>query len=132
MILIGAGTGIAPLIGFAWANLRRRPMHLYWGGRDPSSDHLYEDNLAQCVDDGRLTRVVTAFSRVADGAYVQERIAEDAEALRTLFVQGARVMVCGGKEMAEGVMASIDNILQPLGTDVGSLRAAGRYLEDVY
>ena len=132
VILIGAGTGIAPLIGFAWANLRRRPMHLYWGGRDPSSDHLYEDNLAQCVDDGRLTRVVTAFSRVADGAYVQERIAEDAEALRTLFVQGARVMVCGGKEMAEGVMASIDNILQPLGTDVGSLRAAGRYLEDVY
>ncbi|HEY0919975.1 PepSY domain-containing protein [Devosia sp.] len=132
VIMIGAGTGIAPLVGFAWANLRRRPMHLYWGGRDPGSDHLYEDNLAQCVDDGRLTRVVTAFSRVGDGAYVQERVRDDAEAIRALVLQGARVMVCGGREMAEGVMAAIDASLAPLGINVGALRAAGRYLEDVY
>ena len=132
VIMIGAGTGIAPLVGFAWNNASHRPMHLYWGGRDPQSDFLYEDNLAQCLDDKRLTRVVTAFSRIVDGAYVQDKVRADADSIRTLVQRGARIMVCGGKEMAQGVMEVVNEIILPLGADVGSLKAAGRYLEDVY
>ena len=132
VIMIGAGTGIAPLVGFAWNNSGRRPMHLYWGGRDPQSDYLYEQNLAQCLEDRRLTRVVTAFSRMVDGAYVQDKVRADAEAIRALVRRGARIMVCGGRDMAEGVMEAVNDAILPLGADVGSLKAAGRYLEDVY
>ena len=108
-------------------------MHLYWGGRDPQSDFLYEDNLAQCLEDKRLTRVVTAFSRIVDGAYVQDKVRADADAIRALVERGARIMVCGGRDMAQGVMEAINDAHAcRSAADVGSLKAAGRYLEDVY
>jgi sulfite reductase (NADPH) flavoprotein alpha-component len=133
VILIGAGTGIAPLVGFLGGNLRHRPMYLYWGGRDPSSDFLYGSTLARLQHESRLTRLVTAFSRVVDGrAYVQDRVREDAAALRLLIARGAQIMVCGGKEMAAGVRAAMDEIVAPLGTSVVALKTGGRYLEDIY
>ncbi len=36
VLLIGAGTGVAPLAGFIRRNERHTPMHLYFGGRDPA------------------------------------------------------------------------------------------------
>ena len=60
LILIGAGTGIGPLAGFIRHNTGRRRVHLYWGGRDPASDFLYEDELAKYLADQRLTRLKTA------------------------------------------------------------------------
>ncbi|MGD9506994.1 MAG: PepSY domain-containing protein [Geminicoccaceae bacterium] len=133
VILIGAGTGIAPLVGFIGGNLRQRPMYLYWGGRHPQSDFLYGPTLADLQGASRLTRLVTAFSRVVEGrAYVQDRVREDAMALRALMARGAQIMVCGGREMAAGVGAAVEEIVAPLGTDVGTLKAGGRYLEDIY
>lgn len=133
VILIGAGTGIAPFVGFIGGNLCQRPMYLYWGGRHPQSDFLYGPTLADLHRASRLTRLVTAFSRVVEGrAYVQDRVREDAMALRTLMARGAQIMVCGGREMAAGVRAAVEEIVAPLGTDVGTLKAAGRYLEDIY
>lgn len=41
-------------------------------------------------------------------------------------------MVCGGKDMAAGVKAAIEEVVAPLGTSVSALKAGGRYLEDVY
>ena len=35
VLLIGAGTGVAPLAGFIRRNDRHTPLHLYFGGRDP-------------------------------------------------------------------------------------------------
>ncbi len=133
IILIGAGTGIAPLVGFIGGNLRHRPMYLYWGGRDPQSDFLYGPTLAEMQRSSRLTRLVTAFSRVVDGrAYVQDRVREDAAVLRTLMSRGAQIMVCGGRDMAAGVRAAVEEVMAPLGIDVGTLKAGGRYLEDIY
>jgi sulfite reductase (NADPH) flavoprotein alpha-component len=132
VILIGAGTGIAPLAGFIQGNTRHRPMHLYFGGRDPQSDFLYEDTVAQCLKDHRLTRLATAFSRIVNGAYVQDRVREDAELIRPLVALGAQIMVCGGTDMARGVREAIDEIISPLGENALSLKAKGRYLEDVY
>jgi sulfite reductase (NADPH) flavoprotein alpha-component len=130
--LIGAGTGIAPLIGFVRQNNRHRPMHLYFGGRDPASDFLYEPLLDEALEDRRLTRLVTAFSRIVGGAYVQDRLREDGGAIRDLVSKGAQIMVCGGRQMAEGVVESLNLILAPLGETVATLKANGRYLEDVY
>ena len=56
VILIGAGTGVGPLAGFIRSNAKRRPMYLYFGGRDPRSDFLYKAELKGWLADKRLTR----------------------------------------------------------------------------
>ncbi|WP_409268699.1 MULTISPECIES: PepSY domain-containing protein [unclassified Pseudomonas] len=132
VILIGAGTGIGPLAGFIRNNKARHPMHLYWGGRNPASDFLYEPQLNQYLSDRRLTALRAAFSQVQDRSYVQDRLISDALALRRLFEKGAQVLVCGSREMAKGVKQALDEVLAPLNLSVLTLRAQGRYREDVY
>ncbi|WP_407049342.1 flavodoxin domain-containing protein [Methyloraptor flagellatus] len=132
LILIGAGAGIGPLAGFVRANAMRRPVHLYWGGRSPASDFLYEHELAQYLAEKRLTSLTTAFSREADGAYVQDRLAADAARLRDLIRHGAQVLVCGGRDMGEAVREALDAVVHPLGLDLATLKSTGRYVEDIY
>jgi len=133
LILIGAGAGIAPLAGFVRANDAGRPMHLYWGGRSPSSDFLYERELAQSLAENRLTALRTAFSRgEGELAYVQDRIAADAHSLRALIAAEAQILVCGSRDMADAVRETLESIVRPLGLDLATLRAHGRYLEDVF
>jgi len=45
VILIGAGTGIGPLAGFARNNRTGRAMHLWFGARHPDSDLFYRQEL---------------------------------------------------------------------------------------
>lgn len=132
VILIGAGTGIGPLAGFIRNNTARHPMHLYWGGRNPASDFLYEPQLNQYLADRRLTALRAAFSQVQDRCYVQDRLIDDAQALRRLIEKSAQVLVCGSREMAKGVMQALDEVLAPLNLTVLTLKAQGRYREDVY
>jgi sulfite reductase (NADPH) flavoprotein alpha-component len=132
VILIGAGTGIGPLAGFIRHNTAKHPMHLYWGGRNPASDFLYEPELNRYLADHRLTELRAAFSQVQDRSYVQDRLISDALALRALIENGAQVLVCGSREMAKGVMQALDNVLAPLHLSVLALKAQGRYREDVY
>lgn len=133
LILIGAGAGIGPLAGFVRANATGRPVHLYWGGRSAASDFLYEHELAQHLAERRLTTLCTAFSRDPEGStYVQDRIAADAPRLRELVRQGAQILVCGGRDMAEAVTRALEPVVRPLGLDLSTLKSSGRYVEDVY
>ena len=132
IILVGAGTGIAPLIGFARHNAKGRPMDLYFGVRSAEDGFLYGDELQQLVDQGRLHTLTTAFSRETPRAYVQDRLLADAERLRERVAQGAHIMVCGGRQMAQGVASACDRILATAGLSVAQLRQQGRYVEDVY
>ena len=132
LILIGAGTGIGPLAGFLRANHGHRPMHLWFGARHPQADFLYADDLSRWQADKRLTSLHTAFSRMGRRHYVQDALHEDAEAIRRLIADGARIMVCGGREMAKGVRDAMTDILRPLDLTPATLRAGGRYAEDVY
>ncbi|MFG1479986.1 PepSY domain-containing protein [Xanthobacter sp. V4C-4] len=133
LILIGAGAGIGPLAGFVRANAAERPVHLYWGGRSAASDFLYEHELARHLAERRLTSLRIAFSRDPDGgAYVQDHIAADAPRLRELVRQGAQILVCGGRDMAEAVTRAFEPVVRPLGLDLPTLRSCGRYVEDVY
>lgn len=132
LILIGAGAGIGPLVGIIRQNAKRRPIHLYWGGRHPSSDFLYEGDLSFYLTDGRLTRCRTAFSRLVQRHYVQDRVAIEANVMRDLIKSGAQVMICGGREMATSVATVVDGIVRPIGLDLAKLKAEGRYVEDVY
>ncbi|MCB6176617.1 PepSY domain-containing protein [Rhodobacter sp. Har01] len=132
VILIGAGTGVGPLAGFIRANRRGRPMHLYFGARSPQSDLLYGADLAHWQRDGRLSRLTTAFSRHGARHYVQDELRADAAQLARLIAAGAQVMVCGGREMAASVREALAEILSGVGQSPASLKAEGRYAEDVY
>lgn len=132
LLLIGAGTGIGPLAGFIRANRHKRPIHLWFGARHPQSDFLYETDLADWTAKGRLTTTATAFSRSANRQHVQDRLRADAERVRSLVAQGARIMVCGGRDMAHGVQQALDDILAPMGLSPLALKQEGRYAEDSY
>jgi sulfite reductase (NADPH) flavoprotein alpha-component len=132
VILIGAGTGIAPLAGFARENRNRRAMHLYFGARHPASDLLYGEELLGWQSDGRLSSVTATFSRTAPRGYVQDALRRDGKRVAQLIAQGAQVLVCGGREMAAGVSAALADILVPQGLTPAKLKAEGRYAEDVY
>ena len=132
LILIGAGTGIGPLAGFVRANARRRPVHLFFGMRHPDSDFLYGEELSIWQTAGRLQRLVTAVSRGARPHYVQDALRAEGEEVARLVRDGARVMVCGGRDMAAGVADALADILAPVGLTPVELKAEGRYVEDVY
>ncbi|AIV44589.1 flavodoxin family protein [Burkholderia pseudomallei TSV 25] len=132
VILIGAGTGIGPLIGFIRHNAARRPMHLYFGARNANDGFPYRDELDGLVRDRRLRALTTAFSRAERGAYVQDRLVADARNLRELVAHGAQIMVCGGRAMADGVARAWERILADSGSSVAQLKQQGRYVEDVY
>ena len=133
VLLIGAGTGVAPLAGFIRRNDKRTPMHLYFGGRNPAHDFYFGPDIQRWLADGRLTSVHTAFSRVPNGGgYVQDALRRDAEHLRQCIKQGAVVRVCGGRAMAQGVAEVLDDVLAPLHLSVSQLKADERYAEDVF
>ena len=132
VILIGSGTGIGPLAGFIRNNTGKHPMYLYWGGRDPDSDFLYQPELDSYLADGRLTGLHAAFSRIQDGAYVQDRVLDNAPQLRELLARDGQVLVCGSRAMAKNIAQALDEVLSPLHLSVATLKAQGRYREDVF
>ena len=133
VLLIGAGTGVAPLAGFIRRNDSRRPMHLYFGGRDPARDFYFGPDIQRWLAEGRLASLQTVFSRVPDGGgYVQDALRRDAERVRGLLAQGAIVRVCGSRAMAQGVAETLDAVLAPLQLSVSALKAKERYAEDVF
>lgn len=128
LILIGAGTGIGPLAGIIRGT--RKPVHLFFGMRHKASDFYYEEDLAEWQAQGRLTGLTLAFSRGSRPHYVQDALKAEAQALRDAVAKGARIMVCGGRDMGAGVRATLTEILSPLTLD--ALAKEGRYAEDTY
>lgn len=132
VILIGAGAGIGPLAGFIRNNTDKCLMYLYWGGRDPASDFLYEPELTEYLADRRLTKLHAVFSRVKEGGYVQTRVLADASEMRELIEANGQILVCGSRAMATSIQQALDGILSPIGLDVRTLKLQGRYREDVF
>jgi sulfite reductase (NADPH) flavoprotein alpha-component len=133
LLLIGAGTGVAPLAGFIRANRRRQAMHLYFGARDPALDYYFGAQIEAWLRQRRLASLRTVFSRIRDGGgYVQHALQRDATRVRELFANGAIVRVCGSRPMAQAVHKTLDDILGAMRLSVAQLKAAGRYAEDVF
>jgi len=132
VILIGAGTGISPLAGFARANHTGRSMHLYFGARHPDCDLFYAQEMQGWQESGNLAAVTTAFSRTGTRTYVQDALRNDAAQIAKLIGEGAQVLVCGGRDMAAGVTTALADILAPTGMTPALMKAEGRYVEDTY
>jgi cytochrome P450 / NADPH-cytochrome P450 reductase len=136
VILVGPGTGLAPLRGFLQdreASKATGAAMLFFGCRN-SHDYIYREELEAFKERGVLTELLVAFSRPKDGSpkvYVQHLIAANAERVGSLLREGAHVYVCGdAKAMAPDVRAAINAILGEGGVD--KMVAAQRYHEDVW
>jgi sulfite reductase (NADPH) flavoprotein alpha-component len=132
--LIGNGSGMAGLRG----HLKARALAgqgrnwLLFGERNAAHDYHYRAELDGWQRDGMLEKLDMVFSRdQPERRYVQERLAEQAEAVRAWVAQGAAIYICGSLEgMAAGVDAALATILGRAALD--DLAAASRYRRDVY
>jgi cytochrome P450/NADPH-cytochrome P450 reductase len=149
MIMVGAGTGLAPFRGFLQERAAQLaqgapvgPSLLFFGCRDPEQDYLYAEELRDFEKLAAL-RVRTVFSnRPEDGRrYVQHEMLARADEVGDLVDQGAAIFVCGNANtMAPGVRAALAEIHR--GRTGGSaddaqrwladLRAQGRFVEDIW
>lgn len=144
MIMICAGTGLAPFRGFL---RERRAMRgrglalgecaLYFGCRD-SHDELYMEELDDHLKGGELTRLRVVHSRERERMYVQDAIASEEEArfIRWALQSGGGMLyVCGDAQgMARGVHSALQSSVLD-GDAEGFLKflsESGRYLRDVW
>ena len=149
MIMIGAGTGLAPFRGFlqersalAAQGVPVAPSLLFFGCRNRDADLLYADELRDYEERG-LVRVENAFSRATDERcrYVQDAMLERADEVWEALQHDAAVFVCGNAgTMAPPVRAALTKIFQDK-TSAGAadaqawlagLRATDRFLEDIW
>jgi sulfite reductase (NADPH) flavoprotein alpha-component len=144
IIMIGAGTGVAPYRAFL--QQREAEGHggqnwLIFGNRHFHRDFLYQSEWLRLRREGLLDRIDLAFSRDShNAAYVQDRLVEQAEELYRWIEQGAIIYVCGGSHIDRAVQASLIDIIEQQGRlsregaeqFFDELRNEKRYRRDVY
>jgi cytochrome P450/NADPH-cytochrome P450 reductase len=152
VILVSAGTGVAPFLGFLGDRLAAQqagapvePALCFFGVRDPEVDYIFRDRFERAEAIG-IVHMRPAFSRAPQGGvrYVQDRIAADADDVWNLLgdpAKDAHVYVCGdGAQMAPAVRGSFLEIYRArTGADDGQARdwlnglvESDHYVEDVW
>jgi sulfite reductase (NADPH) flavoprotein alpha-component len=145
MLMIGAGTGVAPYRAFLQEREARGTggrSWLFFGERNFRTDFLYQTEWQEFLRDGVLTRMDVAFSRdEARKVYVQDRLREHAAQVYAWLEEGARLYVCGdAAKLAPDVHeALIDIVATQGGHDreaaedyLRTLQRDRRYQLDVY
>uniref|UniRef100_A0A8C7UQJ9 Nitric oxide synthase, inducible n=1 Tax=Oncorhynchus mykiss TaxID=8022 RepID=A0A8C7UQJ9_ONCMY len=150
VILVGAGSGIAPFRSFWQQRLHDMkhpgsvPMSLVFGCQSSETDHLYKEETLEMRRRGVLKSVTNAYSRQPGlpKVYVQdvlrERMAE--EVLSVLHQKEGHFYVCGGVNMAQGVTLAVQEILSSqlgitltqAGEYLTQLKIQKRYHEDIF
>jgi cytochrome P450/NADPH-cytochrome P450 reductase len=149
IILIGPGTGLAPMRAFLQeraaqqaAGARLGRALLFFGCRHPEQDYLYQDELQDWEARG-VVQLRTAFSRLPGQPkrYVQDELRTAQDEVWALMESGAAVYVCGdARHMAPGVRQAFADIFRGK-TSIGEavaeawlndLANSKRYLTDVW
>lgn len=145
MIMVGAGTGIAPYRAF----LQQREMNdlkggswLFFGDRRFKSDFLYQVEWQKLLESKHLERMDVAFSRdQKDKIYVQHKLLEHKDEVFQWLEEGAYFYLCGDmKYMAKDVNKTLLQIIQEQGglseakanEYVKKLKREKRFQSDVY
>jgi len=145
IIMLGAGTGVAPFRAFVEHRSEagiKSPSWLFFGARNYTNDFLYQLEWQEHLQSGALGRIDVAFSRdQPEKIYIQHRLWEHREEVRRWIADGAHVYVCGDeKGMGRDVDVTLARILaEGRGGDMdkgkaelAELTKAGRYQRDVY
>ena len=149
MILIAAGTGVAPFRAFIEERSQQRhhgqqvaPSHLFLGCRHPQHDYLHGDDMEQWQQQGLVT-LHPAWSALKDfpHRYVQDALWSQRQEVWRLLEQGAPVYVCGdGSRMAPAVRDCLIRIAETCGNRsrenasqwLQELMQSGRYRQDIF
>jgi sulfite reductase (NADPH) flavoprotein alpha-component len=135
IIMVGAGTGVAPFRGF----VQQRDFDgaigknwLFFGGQYSNRDFLYQAEWLEYLNSGLLTKLDAAFSRDNDKKlYVQHRIKQNGDEIGRWLKDGAYFYICGDKEnMAKDVEKTLIEIVGEKYLE--QMKEEGRYLRDVY
>lgn len=145
VIMIGAGTGIAPFRAFMQqraANGDNGKNWLIFGNQRLADDFLYQLEWIDYRKDGILTRADLAWSRQGERkVYVQHKIAEHAAEVWNWLQQGAHLYVCGdATRMARDVETALLDVIETQGKlsrddaedYLNEMREDKRYQRDVY
>jgi len=145
VILIGAGTGVAPYRAFLQhreANNQKGKTWLFFGERRFHSDFLYQVEWQKLLKDGYLEKIDVAFSRdQEEKIYVQNRLIEKQKELFEWLKNGANIYLCGDmKQMAHDVQNTLLRIFETQGgmTEekaleyIKTLKKEKRFQTDVY
>lgn len=145
IVMIGAGTGIAPYRGFLQHRERsgiRSPAWLLWGNRSRAADYLYGDEMDAFKSSGNLTELSLAFSRDPQTPrYVQDLLAESKKQIWTWIMRGAVIYLCGdATRMAKAVHQQLIAIISEFARTSGAkaeemlrqMARKSRYCRDVY
>ncbi len=145
IIMIGAGTGVAPYRAFIEERAEEGAKGKSWlvfGERNYTNDFLYQLEWQEHLAEGALSRIDVAFSRdQPEKIYVQHRLWEQRADILAWVEEGAHIYVCGDeKGMARDVDVTLARILADAaqGDDeagrakLKELSKAGRYQRDVY
>ncbi|KAI2628374.1 NADPH-cytochrome P450 reductase [Xylaria nigripes] len=150
IILIGPGTGVAPMRGFVQERAKQAEsgqdvgkIILFFGCRKSSEDFLYQSEWEEYKKVlGDKFELVTAFSREGPKkVYVQHRLQERAQEINELLLQKAYLYVCGdAANMAREVNTVLGQIIakqrglpESKGEEiVKNMRTANQYQEDVW
>lgn len=145
ILMIGAGTGVAPYRAFVQERAERSASGRNWlvfGNPHFHSDFLYQVEWQQALKNGQLHRIDLAFSRdQAEKLYVQHRLIEQGRRVYEWLESGAHLYVCGdANRMAKDVHKALVAIVAEHGARssedaeawLSQLIQQGRYARDVY
>lgn len=144
LILIAAGTGVAPYRAFLQqldAEGTAPPTWLIFGNPHLRTDFLYQREWLEFRQRGLLTHIDCAFSRDQnEKRYVQHVLQEQGARLDQWLGRGARIYICGGLDMGREVELALRDVLcgqRKVDTAtaaelVADLRRQGRLLKDLY
>lgn len=133
-VFIGNGTGMGPFLGMVAENRKKKPIHLYWGGRNRRSYSLYEHHLEHFSGNGMLASVNLAFSRETEQkTYVGDLIHRDAEIIAVLLKKGAVIYICGSLAMQQDVLDELEKACKKFaGKPLNHFQKRGQVKMDCY
>ena len=150
MIMVGAGTGMAPFRGFLQERADLKDGRARRSGSRSCSSAAATRRPTTCTptsceafEAGGVTELQVAFSREPDQprTYVQQLIERERDHVWDLMAAGAVIYVCGNAStMAPGVRAALTDMFKAKtgGSDeaaeewLAGLRSSDRYLEDIW
>jgi sulfite reductase (NADPH) flavoprotein alpha-component len=145
LIMVGAGTGIAPYRAFMQHRESlgiKGDSWLFFGDRRFYSDFLYQTEWQKLLKSDQLTKMDVAFSRdQEEKVYVQHKLKENQEEVFKWIENGAHFYLCGDmKYMAKDVNKTLLEIIQLQGgiseeeaeKYVKNLKREKRFQTDVY
>jgi len=117
IIMVGAGTGVAPFRAFVAERRARRARGrswLFFGERTSRSDSLYGAEWQQALEDGYLADLDLAFSRdLSQKVYVQHQLLHRGAEVFAWLQDGASLYVCGdAASMAPAVHAALIDLIE--------------------